>query len=573
MSDEIDVTLDGDAITESTDSHEDGDMEYIYADDEKARSRGSRPIGQRGDSSDEIDPRKLVSDPSLSEIRWYYRRTFAKKLVNKPIEDAFKNGFHFKGTARQQARRRLDETDFIEEYMRAEKKARRDGFALLFIGTEERNADISKSPIRNDVIGVKDISHLKTLTVDDLRYLSDSMITEDVVSAYDHIEDEDDFEVRKTGIVIDTKPMSEHFRDPLGYVLDTHDATFIHRDRVMHLTWNREVDGNYDHGDFNISRMEFDDDFLGKWEGDSILVQSYDLLKGLTKGNWSVMQALYRNAANMYAVWMPEDADDEDYAAADSSLRNMNAMSEIIFPTPNNDAGYDMEQFPSDNQLEPQEYFDVIFDQICAGHEMTKSVLFGTQVGTVSGSEIDIKNYFNKVERYRQGRGSDKILEFLNRTQQMLDGRVQTTDYEVELDIDWKPMFTVSETDRVELFVRLIQGLNTAIGGFLLTPDEARSVIAEDWAEDIGSDVLEDIGDMTEDQFELLEDLNLSQVGQSTPEEREEASKGSPQEQAEGSGMQQGQSTGSNDPTSGNGTDALEAARELGNWKAAYITE
>lgn len=535
----------------------------MYANTEKASEKGRIAYSKRGDSSDEIDPRKLVRNPELSELRWYYRRTFAKKLVNKPIDDAFKHGFALDGPDAERATEKLQESNYIEDYKIAEKKARRDGFSLLFIGTKESwdntQGGVHLSPKDKDCT-VTDVTHTKVLTIDDLIDGADKEIMDDVNEAFGL--DRHEFEVRRTGIVINKDINSPRFREPIGYVLNQgHDemgnkrVQFVHRDRVQHLVWNKEVDGDYhDDSGFGVTRWDSERP-LGRWEGDSVLVQSYDLMKGLTKGNWSIMQALFRNASNLYAVHLPNDATQEEFNKASQQFSNLNAKSELFLPAgPSgmSEDSYEINQYTSGDMVEPEPYFNVIFDQICATHEMTKSVLFGTQSGTVSGSETDIKNYFNKVERYRQTRATKWIMDFLDRVKFLLDGRVTDENVHMDVEIDWEPLFTVSNTERINAMQSLASTMQVAINGFVITPDEARNILAEEWA-----DYDMDFDDLSDEERQLLADINqlgLTEHGDGPEREGEregqEENSTNPDEEyqdpsmRQGGGMPEGHKTG-----------------------------
>jgi hypothetical protein len=540
MADEYEQTID------SVEPYVDGDG--VYANAEKAEAEGAMMYSHRGDSSDEVDPRNLVRDPSLSEIRWYYRRTFAKVLVDKPVDDAFKNGFDFVGENAQTARNKIEKPEFngegesfIGAYRLAEKKARRDGFSVIFLGTRERGTEgVHESPIDENV-DVDEVSHLKVLTIDDLSE----------VAPHDQIKegtglDETQYEVRKTGIVINTDINSKDYRTPIGYVLSSpSEPQFIHKDRCIHLTWNPEVDGDY-LGD-GVRRWDSRRSTLGQYEGDSVLIPTYDLLKGIAKGNWAVMQALFRNASHMYSVKLPPDADDEDFGFAVDATRNINAKSSFVWPS----TDYEMEQFESGNEMEPEQHYEALFDQVCAGQEMTKSVLFGTQAGTVSGSETDIKNYFNKVERYRSNRVESKVEEYLTRVKKIEDTRTDN-DYTFDVDVEWGPMFKVDRETRVQMLQNETNALTTMIGAFALTPDEARSILSEDFT-------AVDLDDMTEDQMDVLDRINLTRSGQGAQAVRSEneytegpgaQSTAAASEGGQSGGMEQGQQTASGDPAS-----------------------
>lgn len=538
MSDEVEefgITADSDDAVEQTIDHSSAEDE-LYANAEAAKSRGSHMHAQRGDSSDEVDPRRLHRDPTLSEIRWYYRRTFASKLVDKPIDDAFKNGFEITGDNADEAETLLDQPEFDGEgdgfvgaYKMAEKKARRDGFALIFIGTRERGAaGVHETPISEDV-DVQRVTHLKVLTIDDL---VDTVPHEQIQDGTGL--DQQQYEVRKTGIVINTDISSPDYRTPVGYVLHGPEPQFIHADRVLHYTWNPEVDGDYD--GTGVRRWDDRRSTLGQYEGDSVLIPSYDIMKGISKGNWAIMQAVYRNASHVYSVKLPKGADDEDFGNAVDATRNINAKSAFVWP----DTEYEFEQHESGNEMEVEQHFEVLFDQICASHEMTKSVLFGTQSGTVSGSETDIKNYFNKVERYRSNRAEDKLEEYLTQSKRMLDSRTGE-DFEYEVDVEWGPLFRLDKEARIQAMQNGANALTTLIGSFALTPDEAREILTEDFVEI-------DLEDLTEEQLDELDRINLTRSGQG------QSAMASEQEYVEGE-----------TPESGAGNQSTAAASQGGN--------
>jgi len=547
-----------------TDNDTVDDSDAVYADEEQAQDKSRHLHAQRGDSSDEVDPRKLVRDPTLSEIRWYYRRTFANVLVDKPIDDAFKNGFEFNGNNADEAQRLLDAPTFKGDghgfegaYRMAEKKARRDGFALLFLGTEEsRNDDkshgIHHSPIDENV-DVNRLSHLKILTIDDL---SDT-------APHDEIEagtglDSDQYRIRETGIVINTDVNSPDYRTPVGYVLSGSDPQFIHKDRVLHYTWNPEVDGDYE--DRGISRWDNRNSTLGQYEGDSILIQSYDLLKGLSKGNWAIMQALFRNASHVYSVKLPNDADENDFNSAVMATQNINAKSAFVWPS----ADYEFDQHESGNEMEPEQHYEAMFDQICAGQEMTKSVLFGTQAGTVSGSEVDVKNYFNKVERFQGTRAEDDIEEYLTRVKRMKDSRT-SDEFTFTVDIEWNPLFKVDSQTRVQMIQNEANALTTLIGAFAVTPDEAREILSEDF---VGIE----LDDLSESQIDILDRINLTRSGQGTQAVRSENEyTEGPQSTAAASqggmegGREMGQQQASSNPAQDSVADEIERLVEMHN--------
>jgi hypothetical protein len=506
------------------------------------RERNGRQYGtKQGDSSDEVDPRKLMGDPTVNELRWLYRTSLGKTLVDKPVDDAFKHGFDLEdGDEGRNYERVLDETDWVEEYMFGLKKARKDGLALTYFVLEDTTNGVGEDPLADDVV-VNDVLKLETFTLDDLAWFKGE---HGVLAAGDDADplrdmEWDDYEIRPTGIVMDTDPQSATYKEPLGYLIGepnwidnthpTNDVTFYHANRFQHHTVNRTSDG------------DLGTPTLGRFEGDSVLLSSYHLLRGLKKGNWSLMETIFRYAAKMYHVALPEDADEDDFENAETEMQNLNAKSELVTPS-----GYEVTDFQTDGQLQPREYFDVIFEQICASQEMTKSVLFGTQSGTVTGSETDIKNYFNKVERLRTGRVERAMRDFLTKYVRLTDSRAGE-NFTASFRVEWEPMFQLSELDEAERLTRTMQTLSAAINNFVLTPAEARGILREDWAT---ADIdWED--DFSEEEENFLRSLNFAQVGAATPEAKQNAleGRGTNEEGGRNGGRERGQNQSSADPT------------------------
>lgn len=534
MTDQTDLTeFSADDASVSTDTSS------VYTD-----RNSSTPTTRRGDSADDIDPRKLNKSPSANELRWYYRHTFAKTLVDKPVHDAFKNGFEIRGDPNGDIRATLDELNYLKKYKTAQIKARRDGFSLLYYVLRD-GSDGTHEPPQN----VIDVQSVKVITLDDLARVTGGVPKDRVV---DNVSlPPEDFEVRETGLVVNKDPTSPDYNEPIAYVLnydddDTHDPTVIHIDRTQHFVWNEEVDGN------------LDDDTLGEWEGDSVLMPFFHQVKGLTKGNWSLMQTIYRYSAQMYTLNLPDGAGDDAMEDASNAFKNLNAKSELVLPP-----GYDVDSFGTDGQLDPQPYFDLIFDQICASTEMTKSVLFGTQSGTVSGSETDIKNYFNKVERLRQNRFTNELHEGIS-----LLRKWSRRNLPNEYTLTWNSMFRLSDLDRAEAMRTLANTGQMLVNSFALTPDEVRSLMEQEWAE---LDVDFDLDELTEEDREDLEWVNFGQRGlenedpEVTERENHKTSGGGKNEEnhktgnprkQNGGGMPEGHSTGGSQPNADESTES-----------------
>lgn len=564
------------------------------------------------DSADSVDPKRLFRKPSVNDIRWFYRNgPLASTIVNKPVDDAFKHGY----TA--EAGQASDTQAFLEEiedsYREANRKARRDGFAIMWFRL--RDTANEWEPPEN----VRDIHEVKVLTVDDLtdtkpiafeekltagnvqnimstsgqavsttsevtalsdliqraeqsqldvqgdvddpddpkrlsRHSADSAVLDSDLHSYidTHADDRSSrvgtdaviedpsiergdmdgrliygrsrlYDITDNGIVISNRLDDENYEDPVGYLYDRgtgFQPLMIHPSRVYHVTWRDDVDGNVN-----------DTDVWGGWEGDSVLMPVIHLLRSLMKGDWALMQKVFRQASPLHVVNYEEGVSDENVNKAERQMQNVNTKSVITSPP-----GFDVEAIEKVQQREVEPAFDVMFNQICAATEMTRSVLFGTQAGTVSGSEVDIKNYFNKIERLRRNRYESEMRDLVNWYSQF-----GARDYELDggLNLEWGPLFKLSALDRAEAMSRHVQLVTQAQSNFVMSDEEARSLLEEQWAD--WSDVELD-GILDDDTMERLFNIAAAQDGELTD------IGGNPRVGQNGGGMEQGQQTASSQP-------------------------
>jgi hypothetical protein len=473
-------------------------------------------------TADDIDAEKLYGSPSLSQIRWLYRRQWGKTIVEKPIKDAFKNGFTIMRDTNSSIRNSIHDLDFKKTYQKAQIKARRDGLSLIHYVLEEQRREVNlKNPVEDG--DVNKIANLKILTLDDLKTEN---ISEYVIADEFQNFDGENLEVRE-GQVVNKDTSHPNYGEIIGYILDYNDEpdyqvdpTVLHADRVQRIEYRGAVDG-----DFETNMRERNGHF------DSILTPVYNTLKSVTKGNYALGQILFRYSSNLHVLKEPENLPDKAHEAAEQALTDINVKSSITLPS--ND--FEMETFSADGNLDPESYFEVLFSQICAGTEMTKSVLFGTQSGTVSGSQTDQQNYFNKVDRLRSNRIRRDMHEFVHKLNRW-HNRSPNTDYK----IDWNPLFEPSEDSKIEMIRTLSNAGTQFVNSATMTPDEFRNQLLEPQLREMGYDV--ELEDMTREQLEKLEQINVFQTGREG-----DLNQFNPNEQ-NGGGMPEGTSTGSNQP-------------------------
>jgi hypothetical protein len=224
-------------------------------------------------------------------------------------------------------------------------------------------------------------------------------------------------------------------------------------------------------------------------------------------GFWAVKNILFRYSAPLHAVEPPETWGTDEFDDAREKMGDLSMMSDAVLPP-----GSELSVAEGVSEFDPEPFFDALVNAICAGTEFTRSVLRGTQTGTVSGSETDVKNYFNHVERLRTGEiaaDGHEAVRLVARHDQSTIPRVAGVD---SFSIDWGPLFKANDIERAEGMVSVITAATNGIKNYVLTPDEAREIVKAGWSE---FDMDADIGDpLSEDELDTLDRININEAGQ-----------------------------------------------------------
>lgn len=536
------ITLDSPVAALNSLSSNSDDSTYGSREDELQEVRD-----RDGSTSDEVDARKLFDDPTVNMIRWQYRENgIASTIVDKPVRDAFKYGFDLKFSDD------TDDTDEIREFIRDEYvpkqkqariKSRRDGVSLLYWVTDD-TSDASQ-PIENP----NGVGQLRVVTIDELahgdgnpryenryRTVSDEVSAQRAADATDY--NIDQLVVTRSGLVVVDDITSVDHEKFVGCMMrqnpqlaEQDHFQFIHADRLELFVTRETVDGDMEEVSY------------GHVEGDSMLTPVIHSLVGITKAEWALGQTLLRYTAPLHVVEIdkevsPKENDWESHInEVDDQLDNLNTKSSLTLPP-----GHVAKTLTADSDIDPEPYLDGLINNVCAGAEITRSVLQGTQAGTVSGQSTDAKNYFNLVEKNRENEYSEKLRNGVNRYM-TYTGRSGSLE-----DIEWGPLFKVDAVERVDGMMTLVSAISNAVGSYLIPLDDAQEILEEQWAE-FDADI--DPGELTEEELDLLDRVNTTkgkqyQEGNSAEQEYESKHLGN-----NGGGRESGQSDDESDPSSG----------------------
>lgn len=490
-----------DSETTVTDSFTDGvRAELPYSEPKNNDDRYEDPESDA--KADDTDARGLFRAVDLNEIRYYAREgPYGPTIVNKPVDDAFKHGFEIKGdnTEGDDNSGTIEQTltEIVPQYKLAKKKSRRDGLAVLMHLVSDGTQSVSE-PIETDS---GTFEGFQLWTVDNL---SDELTDHEVAENVDGIEADQVYvtEGREHGgvAIVDDISHPRH-GDVLGYGIrersdseHNHTVDFVHADRCHHFVHGEEVDG------------QLGNNATGQHIGESVLTPILQPLKAAQLGFWSIKEILRRYSAPLHAVEPPESWSMEDYDDAEDKMGDISMASDAVLPP-----GAELSVAEGVSEFDPEPYYDTLVKPICAGTMFTKSVLEGTQTGSVAGSETDVKGYFSNVNVFRQQEIESDLREIAKKISTYDQSAIPRVASVESVDFDWGPLFKISSLEQAEGAVSLITAATNAIKNYTLTPDEARSLVEEEWAT---FDIDVDLDDLTEDQMDTLDRININEAGQ-----------------------------------------------------------
>jgi hypothetical protein len=312
-----------------------------------------------------------------------------------------------------------------------------------------------------------------------------------------------------------------------------HETVFVHADRCHHFVHGEYVDG------------PLGNTVTGKHVGESVLTPVLQPLKAAQMGFWSITNILSRYSAPLHAVEPPESWSYEDYDKAEERMSNISAASDSILPP-----GTSLTVAEGVSEFDPEPYFETLVKAMCGGTVFTKSILEGTQSGTVSGSETDVKSYFSEVNVLREQDIESDLRAIAKKISSYDQSQIPRVAAVESVEFEWGPLFKINRLEQAEGAVSMVTAATNAVKNYALTPDEARSLLAEEWAT---FDIDVTLDELSEDQMDTLDRINLNEAGQGI-KDNEPVNRETPQTSGSQGGRPAGSTGGSSTPT----TDSLD---------------
>lgn len=209
--------------------------------------------------------------------------------------------------------------------------------------------------------------------------------------------------------------------------------------------------------------------------GKSILESPYDLFQVLKNTDWSAGEAYYQNASPLFVLsWEGEEVPTkEELDAAKEDLEDIHVKKRFIKP-----ATWRLDTVQGSGTLpDPGNVWGPVVERIAGAVKIPKQLLLGTSAGALASGEVNLQQYYKDVAGWQSNFAEPLLLEFYGRLQEW--GVLPEGDF----DLEWTPLWEMSEADRAELQHRKMQTAVLALGEpargvpALMTVEEAREQI------------------------------------------------------------------------------------------------
>ena len=352
-----------------------------------------------------------------SDLRYMVRRDeLAARALEKWAGDSFNKWFNVRADGKNE-KVRVEVETIMERlnvrsiYKMAYEMAFVDGFSLIALGWAERNKpeDLSLPPN-----GVSDILYINAISKP-------------------HVDD----------IIIDKNPTSETYGEIKMYkikipVEDRTEVIDVHPQRFLLLT-NKWIDNDP--------------------MGQSRFLPSVDKMTIKKNMDLSLAEVIRQQAKNIPVVRGPRNASKEEVDAAETCVRNLNIRSYLMFPE-----DFSFELVGTNSALNPEPYTKYLLSTLSAGLAGGKVALLGTEAGAVTGSEYNVKEWYNTIRDEQKTLIEPWLTDLLRVLSEfkVIKGDISNIWFE------WNSLQELNEREIAELQELRAKTLHTYISAFAL---------------------------------------------------------------------------------------------------------
>jgi hypothetical protein len=178
------------------------------------------------------------------------------------------------------------------------------------------------------------------------------------------------------------------------------------------------------------------------WQGQSALIPAFDTLVSLRRNSWVFSTAAYRLAVPFIDVTMT-DAEDAEIAAyaASGAFDNLTGQKAFVH---GDDRKLDFLSAEG-KVLDPQKYALPDLERVSVATKIPLAILRGAQAGALTGSEVNLKEYFMLISNEQQAY-ENSLRTFINRVM-----AVKTETALQDYKFDWLYPTSLTEKEKLEI--------------------------------------------------------------------------------------------------------------------------
>jgi hypothetical protein len=182
--------------------------------------------------------------------------------------------------------------------------------------------------------------------------------------------------------------------------------------------------------------------------GTSELLPQYDVLTDFDNISLAMVHMYQKGGLGIPILWVPESATDEEWLDAQANWKDLDIMSEQIFPQ------YEREEKKwkaeilswGGKGLDPTPFVEALWNRISAVSGISKVILRGTEAGKLTGSELNYTEFYAIVEKWRKelSRYYDQIFKLLQSWGYLDEGKIA---------IEWSALDTPTQKEQALTFL------------------------------------------------------------------------------------------------------------------------
>ena len=348
-------------------------------------------------------------------VRWYYTDWAARKVVDIPINDAFRIEPQLKGMDEDTTEALLKYQEAMggrDKLRKAATQERLLGGSLVLLGIRQQDDDVS-IPLDYDKIDKGDLVFMNVVSVEKI-----------------------------SQVEYETDPFSPMFNTPKYYMING---------RKVHISRLIVFDGN---PLFNIASMNILQNFRFNPAGfgESVLTTLFDSLvrfSGTQEGAYHLV-----NMASVLLVKCDRLLELQSTNLGDRAIEALNRMAEqISIYRAGIMQGKDMEitQHSATFGSVP-ELLQTFAQILAAGSDIPATRFLGQAPGGLNATgESDLENYYNNVASWQSIRLKPRELQMYDIMGRSCFGREKWLELKPRFDIEYTPLWNLSETDQATI--------------------------------------------------------------------------------------------------------------------------